>query len=94
MHFSFFPFGLCYNDDMSKYSKTIVTCAYIAASICLLLFAINLQSIFLYVGIACLLIGVILRRVSSSSSSSSFEDQIEEAVRTTDDHSSNKNGSK
>lgn len=74
---------------MSKYSKTIATCAYLAASLCLLLFAINLQSIFLYIGIACLLIGVVLRRFIRPSSS--FEDQIEDVIHSSDDHSSTQN---
>lgn len=75
---------------MSKYSKTIATCAFLAASICLLIFAVNLNSLFLYIGIACLLIGVVLRRFSSPSSSS-FEDQIEQAIHETDDSSSAQN---
>lgn len=55
---------------MSKLSKILASGSYIGASICLLIFAINLQSIFLYIGIALLLCGVIISRFVSHNQSS------------------------
>lgn len=83
----------CYTEAMSKLTKIIASCAYLGASICLLIFAINLQSLYLYLGVICLAIGVILNRFFSNSSSSSLIEKMEDAANATPASNSNKSDS-
>lgn len=72
----------CYTEAMSTLTQIIASCAYLGASIFLIIFAINLQSLYLYLGVICLAVGVILNRFFSNSSSSSLIDKMEEAAKT------------